>query len=358
MKIICLIESLGSGGAERQLTLLATLLKRERYAVEVWTYYPNDFYKQVLEEGNVTYRYISSAHSKIKRIPVLYNELRKCKPDVVISYLNTASIVACIIKGLGLNYKLIVSERNTTRRLSFRERCKFLLYRFADYIVPNSFTQADLIKKRFPVLEAKVKVITNFVDTEKFKPSETGQFSIGNCRIIVVGRVVPQKNALLFVRAIEGVVRKGYNVNVQWYGDYDKESSEYYQNVVDEISMYGLENVFKINPATPLIEKKYIESDLFCLPSVYEGFSNVLCEAMSCGIPIVCSDICDNPSIVEEEENGFLFNPLSVEDMTNAIVRFLNLDYNTKCRMSQKNREKALLSFSSDVFIEKYKNLI
>ena len=46
-KVICLIESLGSGGAERQLTYLASQIKGRGYNVEVWTYYPNDFYAPI-----------------------------------------------------------------------------------------------------------------------------------------------------------------------------------------------------------------------------------------------------------------------------------------------------------------------
>ena len=67
-KIICLIEDLCSGGAERQLTGLAVLLKEQGYDVEVWCYYPNNFYLQTLVDGNVPYRYIPKAESKKKRI--------------------------------------------------------------------------------------------------------------------------------------------------------------------------------------------------------------------------------------------------------------------------------------------------
>ena len=51
MKVLCLIENLGSGGAERQMVGLAALLKERGHDVTVLTYYPDDFYKHVLDEA-------------------------------------------------------------------------------------------------------------------------------------------------------------------------------------------------------------------------------------------------------------------------------------------------------------------
>ena len=97
-KIICLIESLGSGGAERQLTGLAVLLKQQGYDVEVWYYSPKHFYCKDLENGNVKFRHISEAENKYKRLGIIRKELLKAKPDTVITYLNTPCIIGCITK--------------------------------------------------------------------------------------------------------------------------------------------------------------------------------------------------------------------------------------------------------------------
>ena len=64
MKKICLVESLGSGGAERQMMGLAVLLKQEGYDVEVWYYAPNHFYCKNLENEGVKFRYILEAQNK------------------------------------------------------------------------------------------------------------------------------------------------------------------------------------------------------------------------------------------------------------------------------------------------------
>ena len=97
---------------------------------------------------------------------------------------------------------------------------------------------------------------------------------------------------------------------------------------------------------------------MFCLPSIYEGFPNVLCEAMSCGLPVVCSNVCDNPLIAEDGVNGILFNPNDTEEMAHSIERMILLPQSEKERMSTINREKAIKMFSKDAFIAKYKRLL
>ena len=63
MKILCLIEALGSGGAERQMVGLASLLKKDGNDVAVMTYYPKDFYKYVLDEAGIEHIYVEKAQS-------------------------------------------------------------------------------------------------------------------------------------------------------------------------------------------------------------------------------------------------------------------------------------------------------
>ena len=58
------------------------------------------------------------------------------------------------------------------------------------------------------------------------------------------------------------------------------------------------------------------------MSSFYEGTPNVICEAMSSGCPI-SSDVCDNARNVKENENGFLFNPRSPEDMAKKLEEAL-----------------------------------
>ena len=98
----------------------------------------------------------------------------------------------------------------------------------------------------------------------------------------------------------------------------------------------------------------YRRSDIFCLPSLYEGFPNVLCEAMACGLPVACSDICDNPDIVEEGVNGYLFDPLNVQDMADAILKMAQLSQSQRKALAKNNIDKIQSLCSEQRFVKEY----
>lgn len=354
-KVICLIESLGSGGAERQLTYLASQIKGRGYNVEVWTYYPNDFYAPILEENGVTWKYVADAQSPHKRIWVLKKELKKANPDVVIAYLDTCTTVLSIIKLLGAKFKLIVSERNTTQKLSVRERLKFFFYRWADAIVPNSYTQTEFIRKRYPNLSSKLHTITNFIDTDKFCPPKV-KIKRDKVRILTVARIVPQKNVLRLLEVVKRLKEEGYQFRYDWFGTVTDKI--YYQKCLNLIQEYNISDVFEFHKPSKNIVKEYQTSDVFCLPSLYEGFPNVICEAMSCGLPILCSNVCDNPMIVEEGVNGFLFDPNKLEDVYFTSSEFLNLNEESVECMGKNSRIYILNRNAKRVFGDSYEKLV
>ena len=265
-------------------------------------------------------------------------------------------MITCLLKLLGVKYNLIVSERNTTQQLNAREKLRFMLCRWANHIVPNSQSQASFIDKNFPRLSNKVRVITNFVDTEKFVPSKEPHKTTDVTRVICVGRLAPQKNVLNFIDAVSKVVRLNNNVRFDWFGH--NFGDAYVKCCYEAIDKLGLSDYFEFHPATSDVINEYQKSDVFCLPSLYEGFPNVLCEAMSCGLPVLCSRVCDNPYIIEEGKNGLLFNPKDAEDMANKMLYFCKLPVEERYNMGKRSLEIAKKKFSKELFIQKYMDLI
>ena len=355
-RILCLIESLGSGGAERQLTGLAVMLKQQGYQVEVCYYVKMEFYLPYLQKNGVESYYLAEVANPKKRFFALRKHIKALKPDTVISYSYSPSMITCLLKLLGAKFNLIVSERNTTQEVGKMVKLRFFLYRWANHIVSNSHSQAVFINKHFPNLSNKVKVITNFVDTEKFSPSVEALREHEETRMLCVGRLMPQKNIPRFIAAIGKVVNDGYKIHVDWFGQDLKDA--YSEECHNAVKIHNLEGVFFFKEPSSNIQEEYCRADVFCLPSLYEGFPNVLCEAMSCGKPVLCSRVCDNPNIVSEGENGLLFNPLSIEDMAATIENFLDLPTDRKSTMGGKSREIAVELFSKDSFIGKYIGLL
>ena len=152
------------------------------------------------------------------------------------------------------------------------------------------------------------------------------------------------------------IVADGYKVRVDWFGQdlKDEYSNECHKLIKDN----NLEDIFVFHPASHSIEEEYRRADVFCLPSIYEGFPNVLCEAMSCGKPVLCSRVCDNPQIVSEGENGLMFNPFNINDIVDAISLYQSLPSEKRFMMGKLSREMALKKFSKEVFLKKYIDII
>ena len=352
-KIICLIDDLCPGGAQRQLVGLACLLKEYGYRVYVMTYHNDSFYRHILTENNIPHVYETSFESSVYRISRIISQIKKLSPHVVIAYQESPSLIACCSKLFGGNFKLLVSERNTTQHISIKDKVRFFLYKYTDAIIPNSHSQEKFLMKHYPILANKVQTITNFVDTERF--TINSRYKKIN-RIVSVGRITPQKNILNYIRAARLVIDQGFNITFDWFGNTDMQE---YENACHKlVRKLKLEKHFIFHKATNEIIPEYQKSLAFCLPSIYEGFPNVVCEAMSCGIPVLCSNVCDNPSIVLSEQYGYLFNPNDISDIANKIIKFLQLEKDQMEKMGCFCRDFAVKNFSKQSFVKQYIKII
>lgn len=354
-KILLLTDSLGAGGAQRQLVGLAIMLHKIGYQIKVSYYHSIVFYKETLDTQKVKNEQIPNAGDAKKRIWAVKHYFKQENPDWVIAYQETPSLVACMAKLLGCKFRLIVSERNTTQGIGVNERIRFFLYRWADAIVPNSFAQESFLVNRYSWMKKKVKTITNFVDLKRFAfvKKEKRETPL----IVIAATIWPSKNTIGLIQAAKILKEKGLQFKIEWYG-INEAYQEYLSQCKNLIEKFELDECIKLLPKSKQIQEKYEACDFFCLPSFYEGTPNVICEAMSCGRPVICSNVCDNAMYVKEGENGFLFNPHSPESIANAIERAINLevdDYDVFCDNSRNKAENLL---SENIFIDKYISLI
>ena len=120
----------------------------------------------------------------------------------------------------------------------------------------------------------------------------------------------------------------------------------------------SLERYFEFKSATKSIINEYQSADIFCLPSLFEGFPNVLCEAMSCGLPVICSDVCDNAQIAVNGKSGYLFDPINADNIADAIEKILSQSDVELSKIGIYNRNRAIDCFSEEKFVNKYIDII
>lgn len=353
-KICMLIDSLGSGGAQRQFVYLACGLKDTGHEVSVFYYHPIHFFQDKLTSKGVSTFLIQGRNPALQAARIR-SEIKRAQPDILISFLDTPNLLACITKlTLWKKPKLIVSERSTdSGPISFRRKTLLQLFRFADLVIANSKTQTENLKKR-RWLEKKTQWIPNCVDINKFKPlpnKKTGGDSTGPISILTVASFQKNKNPQLVARWVASAEKKALRFTFDWYGNQllkERPSIEAGNAYLEARSICNDSSAFKMHPPSEKIDQIYPMADAFCLPSFYEGTPNVICEAMACGLPILCSRVCDNPFIVEEGVNGFLFDPASIDSFSEALNKLHSLGAGGRKKMGELNRERAQKLFSEE----------
>ncbi len=354
-RVLLITENLGSGGAERQICGLAVMLTRAGYACRLITYVKNQFYEPFLQQNGVDYQFVPELWNKWIRVFRTAKYVREYNANVVISYLPSVNKTMCLARFL-FKARLVVSERNNNINITREDKIRFNLYRLADAIVPNSNSQGEFITKNFRFLKNKVHPIINFVDVSRFAPAEKPSEN-EILRIITVARYTQQKNVLVYLKVVRKAKDYGLSVHFDWYGD-KTHNAAYFAEIVKEYDSLNISDYLTLHDSSPTIEEEYRRADIFCLPSLYEGYPNVVVEAMSCGLPILCSRVYENPYIVEEGQNGFLFDPKSVDDIVNAIKKMTALTVEERRQIGIRNRRLCLDRNTEDTFLKSYVDLI
>ena len=168
--------------------------------------------------------------------------------------------------------------------------------------------------------------------------------------------MIASKNILRLLDAVRKVLDKGMFFEVIWVGShYD---TSYCEMVREKISELHLEDSFLLKDQVDNVINEYQHADFFCLPSLLEGYPNVLCEAMSCGLPVICSDVYENSYIVQEGINGFLFDPYDIDNIAVAIEKIVSLSALERIQMGHRNRVHVQNENSKEKFLNRYITLL
>ncbi len=356
-----LIDSLGTGGAQRQIVNLAIGLKRLGISPIIIAYNQINFFHDVLEKENIPVVFLKRRHfADFLFIKNLLRLIKNKRIDGLIAMLFMPSGYALISKIFLPKLKVIISER------SFEEKTKIWekifprkLYFLADYITVNSITQSNHLKKIFPFYKQKIIFIPNGVHEQK----NIYSFSENEIIITSIGRVSSLKNTKILIEAINYVKNNYPNltVKVYWVGacfDVKKEDSSYFQDCQKMIRAYELESIWEWTGQITSVKNILLQTQLLVHMSYGEGFPNAICEAMSFGIPVVASNVMDHPYIIRNCENGFLAQSIDSAALTKIIVQFLDMSIDERYKISKSAFESAINSFSLDVMSASYFKLI
>ncbi len=351
VRIVFTLASLGSGGAERVVSLLANKMVEQDHQVEIICLKFNDVYYKLHSEVKVTLA-MQQTKNRLTEVFWLRKYIKQEKPDVVIAF--TEGVYCFTIAALlGTKIPVIASERLDPSAMTWkRNLLKRLLLPYADWLVVQTKTIKDYFPKN---IQKKTSIIFNPVKDEALASSiENGKLKMGNSerpRIISVARLYPQKNQEMMIRVFAKIAEKYPDWKLVIYGEGPLRDS--LQLTIDSLQLS--ERVLLPGRTEKVIDELR-KSKIFCLSSDYEGMSNSMIEAICVGLPVVSTKVSGTDELIQDGVNGLLVDIGDEQGMTDALEKLIQ-DEELMKQMGEANREKASL-FQIDTIVDEWMKLI
>lgn len=343
MKIVFLISSLGSGGAERVATTLCNAWADYGRDVVLITTYSGagvPFYKV---DSKINLRNLADeirspriGKNYFHRMLTLRRMIIEAQPDVVVSFLpnvNIAAIFATAFTGI----PCVIGERSDPLvqplgRL-WSTACR-MLYRFADAVTVQTDSVAQRIGNVYPALK-KVLVIPNPLPNElmKLQPRMPNAASSNGRHILLsVGRLSIEKRTGQIIDAFSELTERYPDWDLHLIGE--GPLRHVLQQQINDCGIQPGRIRLIGRSQEPWILMR--EADAFVLASAYEGFPNALLEAVALGLPSISTDCKSGPR--EISDNGKVVRLVPVDDHK-ALVKELDELMGDENLRSQLSRE-------------------
>jgi sugar transferase (PEP-CTERM/EpsH1 system associated) len=216
------------------------------------------------------------------------------------------------------------------------------------------------LRDRVGIDAARIERICNGVDTERFTPSHEPRRAFPHApfrdeRLVLVGtvgRLEPVKDQLALARAFAAAIarepRARKHLRLAIVGDGSLRPA--IERVLDDA---GVRDLAWVAGERSDVAQLLPAFDVFVLPSLAEGISNTLLEAMACGVPVVATAVGGNAELVVAGETGDLVPSNDADALAGAMLA-LAADEGRRARMAAASRERALREFSLTEMVRRY----
>jgi glycosyltransferase involved in cell wall biosynthesis len=369
MKIAFLIHSFSAGGAEKQFIMLSRKLSEKGYE-NLFILYKNN--KPFYDVKNITIKYVPKIHKiDLSFLFSLVKLVKKEKIDILFScyegHFEAPMLWARLVKIFNPAVKIISGYRalRHNKSLLLIER---ITNGLSDLIISNNPNTEDLLVKKAHIKKAKIRFIPNILDKTNFKvispdkiksfrshyfPNNENRFICG-----IIARYSPQKNHQQVVKGAkilktQGELDKFY---FSFYGDKNSYKSQY--NILQSlINKYGLGKNIELNGTLKNVNNFINACDVIILPSLYEGFSNVVTEAIMCQKPVIISINANGAGLVKDGINGLVYNTNNHEELADCIIKLENPPIIIDKKYVNNFLEKYSVDKVVDNYIEEFKSL-
>jgi L-malate glycosyltransferase len=223
------------------------------------------------------------------------------------------------------------------------------------FVATNRTIVQELISVGVPA--DRIIQLPNGVETDSV-PVKVNYVLHDPVRLIFVGRLHEQKGLEILLTAFQRLVGlyPDLNLRLQLLGD-----GPLRRNLTDLSQQLGIAAQVDFVGMTGQVFDYLQQADVFILPSRAEGHSNALLEAMACGLPVVVSNIPANVDVIENKQNGLIFNPGDPDSLVDAVESLLQ-QLGLRERLGRAARQtigsRYSLGFIADRYISLYRDVL
>lgn len=317
-RILFLINSLvDSGGTQKFVASLSGLVADEKRRVTVASFDDSGAIAAYPLPAEVSWIRVGSRvpgfARRLRDVRVLRRLLRQQRPDLLVSFIDVTNVLA-IVSAFGTGIPVVVCERSMPGQHPISRPWRFLrriTYRFARSVVVQTERAAAALRSD-GVTNRHVRVIPNFINVGRTSDEKAPREPV----VIAAGRLAPEKRFEMLIRAFATARRDlgGWRLVILGEGPHRA-------RLEDAAAAAGVSEVVQLAGWTPDAVDRFATSAIFALTSQYEGFPNVLCEAMAVGTAVVSVDCDAGPrEIITDRVDGLLVNT----DDENALAQALH----------------------------------
>jgi glycosyltransferase involved in cell wall biosynthesis len=368
LKVVCLTPHLFIGGAERLMIDIFSRLDRRRFQPQ-WCCLEGDSvdsasWRLELERAGIEVAVLASDQKpkqqvgRLWRLIVigwrLWRHLRKTRPDIVQTQL-FADIYRPIARLAGVPIIISVEHNLDYDEPAWTRLAKIISRWAVDGIIAVSQAVKQDIIQRYHYLPEKIEVIYNGVDLDKFfKP--VNQLNLTNqnqpvWRLGAIGRLTKQKGFDVLIEALAALPKE-----INWQCSIAG-SGPQASHLNSLITKFGLSNQIKLVGLQTDVPKFLAGLDLLVVPSRWEGLGLVILEAGAAGVPVVASQIDGIVEIISHQNNGYLVEAGSVNQLTKGLTDVLTAVSSDERLTWAINLQKTVKeNFSIIKTVEQYQN--
>jgi len=367
MHIAFLIDSLGSGGAQRQLVELACSLQGAGDTrVSVAVYHDHPFHAARLREAGVPLATLPRSGARDPRLALAIRRwLRAQAVDVLHAFLLTpAAWAALAVRGLPWRGRpaLVAAERSAlVARGGGFAHLQRIVYRTCDAVTANSRSAARDIRERLGVPAGRVHYVPNGIDLEAWDRAAKEPCPLalepGRLHFAMVGGLRPEKDHAFLFEAMARIPRSERASWTLWCVGEGTAGAEAADRVFGRARELGLDDCVRFAAPVRNVAALLREMAFLVLPSRYEGFPNAVLEAMASGIPVVATPVGDVPAMVEDGRTGLLVPQRDAGALAAALRRLEALGEAGRQELGRRGRSRVEERYRMPLVAETYRGI-